>query len=146
MMNQHNPFAKENLEQHSEQHSEQYNQSSPYYPPTMRKKKNIWPWIAGAAAVLAIIVISILTSGQNNRQMEMVAAEGEQVAVLYVEGTLSLNSDASDNYNHQYILDTVDRLMNDPQNVGLLLYLDSPGGELIAGDELARKFSEYQQK
>ena len=72
------------------------------------------------------------------------------VARLDVEGTITSESSgvslsgASGGYNHQALLDYVDALMDCEQNIGMLLYVDSPGGEMGAGDELYLKLMDYK--
>ena len=41
-------------------------------------------------------------------------------------------------------MDYVDRLIADENNIGMLLYIDSPGGEMKAGDDLYLKLMDYK--
>ena len=48
-------------------------------------------------------------------------------------------------YSHQATLSYIDALTADPDNLGLLLYIDSPGGEMKASDDLYLKLMDYKE-
>ncbi len=128
----------------SDAHSAPPSYSHPYYYSPYARKKSVWPWVVLWISLAVIVFCFIAVVWQSSATEETYAYVGENVALLYVEGTLSTASASGDSYNHQYILDTVDFLIEDPDNLGLMVYFDSPGGEVTAGDELLRKFSQYQ--
>ncbi len=71
------------------------------------------------------------------------------LAKLKVEGTIMDNGGtssltASGSYNHDFLLESVKDLIEDENNVGMLLYIDSPGGEMNAGDELYLRLMDYK--
>ena len=71
------------------------------------------------------------------------------VARLDVEGTIMSESAGMSlagggGYDHEGLLRYIDALMGDENNVGMLLYVDSPGGEMGAGDELYLKLMDYK--
>lgn len=74
------------------------------------------------------------------------------VAVVQVEGTILEGSSSTtlfgttDSYDHNYTLDYINQLMNQENNKGILLYVDSPGGSVLASDELYLKLEEYKDK
>ena len=74
--------------------------------------------------------------------------EGPYVARVNVEGTIMSTSSAaslsSPGYDHQALLDYVDRLIDDENNVGMLLFINSPGGEMKASDDLYLKLMDYR--
>ena len=113
----------------------------PYYP--QKKKRKLWPWITAAVVVLIFIVVgcSVLASRDNGSAP---AFAGEpSVACIYVEGTIS--STYNGEYDHQFLLDAIDSLIWDENNAALMIYLDTPGGEVLACDELSQKIDEYKQ-
>ena len=73
------------------------------------------------------------------------------VAKVSVEGTIADTSAAAGlsltpgAYNHEALLRYVEKLTEDPNNVGILLYVDSPGGEIQAGDELYLQLMDYKE-
>lgn len=72
------------------------------------------------------------------------------VGVLYIEGTIVSSQSTSilgetDSYNQQFLMNTVASLANDPDNIGLLLYIDTPGGEVYATDELYLQLQRYKE-
>lgn len=65
-----------------------------------------------------------------------------RVDVIYVMGTIAEDSST---YNHTWTLNTVDSLIYDEGNKGILLYIDSPGGGVFESDELYNKLMEYKE-
>jgi len=47
-------------------------------------------------------------------------------------------------YQHRWTLNEIDRLIHNPNNRGLILFVDSPGGGIYESDELYLKIKEYQ--
>ena len=71
------------------------------------------------------------------------------VAKVPVEGTIA-DTDSGvglqgGGYDHEGLLKYIDSLIKDENNVGMLLYIDSPGGEIKAGDELYLKLMDYKE-
>ena len=67
------------------------------------------------------------------------------VGVLEVHGTMSSDGDElSSEYNQKWLLEQIDTMMHDPNNKGLILSIDTPGGSVYTVDELYLKIKEYQ--
>ena len=49
-------------------------------------------------------------------------------------------------YNHDLYMKTVNELMENDHNKGILLYVNSPGGTVYESDELYEKLMEYKEK
>ena len=89
-----------------------------------------------------------LLSGAADRDYELPTEP--YVAKVKVEGTIAESSSSAvsltaEGYNHKALLKYIDRLAADENNVGILLFVDSPGGEIKAGDELYLKLMDYKQ-
>ena len=72
------------------------------------------------------------------------------VARVNVKGTIAKTAAAGvsltgDVYNHEALLDYIQTLIDDENNVGMLLFIDSPGGEIKTGDELYLKLMDYKE-
>ena len=71
------------------------------------------------------------------------------VAKVSVEGTIADTGSSvglqGGGYDHEGLLKYIDSLIKDENNVGMLLYIDSPGGEIKAGDELYLKLMDYKE-
>lgn len=52
----------------------------------------------------------------------------------------------SGGYDHTLYMNLIDALMDDPDNRGILLYIDSPGGTVYESDELYLKLMEYREQ
>lgn len=119
-------------------------------------------WGKALIIIAAVIVgIAIVTTGCNKTVESFTSAFTDSfgssvdntvttdfghdyIGVIPVEGTIS--EDGGDTYNHQYILNSIDAMMDDSENKGIILYLDTPGGSVFASDELYFKIKEYQEK
>ena len=140
-------------------------QSAPV-PPNAPKRGRGWSGLPGWGKALIIIaavivVIALLTTGCNKAIDGIAGAFSDSfvsgvdntvttdfghdyIGVVDVVGTIS--EDSSDTYNHQYILNAIDAMIDDNENKGMILYLDTPGGSVFASDELYFKIKEYQKK
>ena len=93
-------------------------------------------------------VLHINPFGSDVVQLEY--SSDDYIAIVHVEGGIysSGSTDAFSDaagYSHVWTLDEIDALANDSHNAGILLYIDSPGGEVYAGDELYLKLMAYKE-
>ncbi len=68
---------------------------------------------------------------------------GDSIAVVHVEGVIQ---DENANYNHAWLLDTIDSLTYDKNNAAILLFINSPGGGVYQSDEVYLALEEYKEK
>lgn len=68
-------------------------------------------------------------------------APNQYIARLYVSGTIEKENGS---YNQKWLLETLDTLMTDPKNVGLILDINSPGGSIFETDEAYFKLMDYR--
>lgn len=134
----------------------------PYAQQPQQKKSNgclIAGLIGGGVLLLgfiifAVLIFSVLASlGKDSSVSGVPTYTGNDgyVAVLHIEGTIVSSTEtglfATDGgYDHQYLMNSVVSLTNDPNNKGLLLYIDSPGGEVYATDELYLRIMDYKER
>ncbi|MDR3312428.1 MAG: signal peptide peptidase SppA [Spirochaetaceae bacterium] len=64
----------------------------------------------------------------------------EYLAVLSVNGVIQ---DENKTYNQDWLLDTIGRLKNDRKNLGVFLFIDSPGGSVYEADEVYLALRDY---
>ncbi|QIB69005.1 signal peptide peptidase SppA [Aminipila butyrica] len=114
----------------------------------MKKGLIIFGIIVAVILVLAFIInwfSSDVSSSSGN-----VYPTDSYIARLNIEGTIA-SSGGTDyfgspvGYQHQWTLDTIDELMDDENNKGLVLFVNSPGGGVYESDELYFKIREYQE-
>lgn len=65
------------------------------------------------------------------------------IGTIHIDGEISETGTGT--YNHQYLLNAIDAMMNDSDNKGMILYVNTPGGSVYASDELYLKIKEYQE-
>ncbi len=136
----------------------------------MSKKQ--WIWLIVAAVVFAAVgVSSVVTNTWSARSMAdsvqifkdafyggvyAGTAEGDFyfpeesfLAEIDIEGTIVSSGSAvgfsAAGFDEEYILDYIDRLMDCESNIGIVLYIDSGGGEMNASDEIYLKLMDYKE-
>ncbi|MBQ8562886.1 MAG: signal peptide peptidase SppA [Firmicutes bacterium] len=108
-------------------------------------------------ALIIVCVIGLVTGcnhfidnldlglGDTEVTNEVVADFGyDYIGTLYVEG--EIDEYGTGTYNHQYLLNAIDAMMDDGYNKGMVLYVNTPGGSVYASDELYLKIREYQKE
>ena len=65
----------------------------------------------------------------------------EYIAALYVEGTIDV---ANSTYNQSWLLSSIIKLKNDPNNVAIAMYVNSPGGAVYQADEVYLALKDYK--
>ncbi len=74
------------------------------------------------------------------------------IAVVPVEGTIQASDNSNsiygttDGYNHNLLMQYVDKLIDNNYNKGIVLRMDTPGGTVYEADELYLKLKEYKEK
>ncbi len=130
----------------------------------MNKKQTIGLVVAAGLFIL-IGVSSVLTNTFSQKTldesvkealaltdgMEFNAPKKDYIAVVNVVGTIQEQMvtgvfDTEQSYRHMSTLEYIDRLINDSNNKGMLLYVDSPGGAVYESEELYQKLQEYKEK
>lgn len=102
-----------------------------------KKKRRKGIKIIGAILVLCLLLSVVSAIGGSNVPTD------EYIAVLDIMGTISENDGYA--YDQQYLLNSVEELINDEYNMGLILHIDSPGGAVYQIDELYLKLMEYKE-
>ena len=130
----------------------------------MSKKQ--WVWLVIALALF--IAIGAVSAWRENQKPSMMDTLTESIESLYGSGSYISEFPYSDfvarldisgtivsdggttslltgsSFSESYILDYIDRLIDCPNNVGILLYIDSGGGEMNASDEVYLKLMDYK--
>ena len=63
------------------------------------------------------------------------------IAALYIEGTIS---EANQNYNQKWLMDTIRSLKNNSKNAALAVFINSPGGAVYQADEVYLALQNYK--
>lgn len=134
----------------------------------MDKKRFLWFLLAAAVFVAAGVAgvnsaararkTSAETAEQYMSAFSELMGTGESsldlpkkpyAARVDVSGTITESASSgisgSSTYAHKATLDYIDALMKDDNNLGIFLYIDSPGGEMKASDELYLKLMDYKK-
>ena len=100
-----------------------------------------------AAAILVAVLSAIekktgfLKSSPNHVPER--SSNSDYIAVLHVTGVIT---SSGENYNQLWLLNTVDKLKNDPKNQALFLNINSPGGGVYESDEAYLALKDYAEE
>lgn len=87
---------------------------------------------------------SIISIFNNTSTPSLHRSFGEKyIARLYISGTIQ---EANNSYNQEWLLETIDTLLSDDSNMGIILDIDSPGGTVYEADEAYLKLLEYKEQ
>lgn len=126
-------------------------------------KKQIGGLVIAVILFIMVGVSSVLTHAFSNRilmdSMEELWRDGagfnpplnDYIAVVRVQGTIQEQTttgmfEVPVGYQHITTMEYIDDLMNDDNNQGILLYVDSPGGTVYESEELYLKLKEYKER
>lgn len=119
---------------------------------TEKKKKRNKKKKAGWTVLIIVLVIAVFGAGFGGYYLLKSGEFGPQeaqpyIGVLRVEGTIQSSASVSSQYTyqHDWLLRQLDTLIEDPQNTGLMLFVNSPGGSVYQADELYLKLKEYKE-
>lgn len=121
-------------------------------------KKQIIGLIIAVLCFVFVGASNVLVKHIANKQDVLSAVEEvskpvtDYIGVLDISGTIQADSSSASlfsdgtGYNHDLLMSSVDEMMEDSNNQGLLLNLDTPGGTVYEADELYLKIMEYKEK
>ena len=126
-------------------------------PPAPKQKFPTW---AKALIIIGLVIalVALITTGCSSMlddfssdfvfeepSDDVVADFGyDYIGTIYVEGEISEIDGGT--YHHKYLLNSVDAMIEDDYNKGMIIYVNTPGGSVFASDELYFKIKEYQEK
>jgi len=118
-------------------------------------KKKMKPWQKGLIIFIGIVLVIGIGTARCSAFFNDIMTEEDTaktvsdldydyIGSVYVEGTIS--EYVEDTYDHEYVMSTIDDMIYDDNNKGLILYVETPGGSVFASDELYFKILEYKEK
>ena len=129
------------------------------------KKKQIIGLVVAAALFVGVSAASVFTNNISKNLLQSSVEDaidlggsyqfdppsGNYIAIVRVEGTIQEQTESSafetsSGYQHDSTMNYIDELMDDENNKGILLYVDSPGGTVYESEELYLKLKEYKEK
>ena len=68
---------------------------------------------------------------------------GKTIARIKIEGVIEKEEET---YNQKWLLETIEKLKKTKQNVGIILYIESPGGSVYESDEAFLALKKYKEE
>ena len=121
--------------------------NSPIENNNTEKKQEKKPKNKGMIILIVILVIAFLFSfvkdffTKDSGIKSKSSNSSGYIAELYIEGTIQTENEQ---YNQQWLLDTIDELKNDSNNLGTILFINSPGGTVYESDEIYLALMDYK--
>ena len=121
--------------------------NSPIENNNTEKKQEKNPKNKGIIILIVILVIAFLFSfvkdffTKDSGIKSKSSNSSGYIAELYIEGTIQTENEQ---YNQQWLLDTIDELKNDSNNLGTILFINSPGGTVYESDEIYLALMDYK--
>lgn len=113
--------------------------------PGKRKNSMVKPVLIFACILVGVIILSVacnrLGSDEDSQYADI---SKDHISVLYIEGTIS-GEDSDSAYNHEWVLNRLEDVQSNPNNKGLILFVNTPGGSVYETDEIYEKLLEYKQ-
>lgn len=108
-----------------------------------RKKGSKKPLLIFIIVLAAVFVVGgFLSSLVKNSDS---APNSDHITILHVEGTIQPDSYTSGEYSQSWMLDQIEDAIDDDNNKGLILFINTPGGTVYETDEVYLKLLEYQE-
>ncbi|MBR1638136.1 MAG: signal peptide peptidase SppA [Treponema sp.] len=82
-------------------------------------------------------VFEIIRQGIRRKEM------GKTIARIKIEGVIEKEGET---YNQKWLLETIEKLKKTKQNVGIILYIESPGGSVYESDEAFLALKKYKEE
>ncbi|MCQ2386399.1 MAG: signal peptide peptidase SppA, partial [Clostridia bacterium] len=124
-----------------------------YYASVPKKKSHTALIIVVVCLAVLIVFFSVLAAllPEEENPNAFRAPDSDYIGTLYIEGTISGTSAdglavSQDGYCQSYVLDSIRSMADDPNNKGILLYFNTPGGELYATDEVYLELTRYKEE
>lgn len=104
--------------------------------------------------IIIIVILAVIFAGvgiiaaaiQGNSSQPEYGQDGPYVGVLKITGEINGDNDQTSPYQHDWVMAQVKKMKNDPDNKGIMLYIDSPGGSVFQSDELYNALENYKKK
>lgn len=120
-------------------------------------KTGLAVFIIALVIVIAAVALSLLLPVNNNsasntgnpngtsayyENEKTVKNNKKYIAALYIEGTIE---EKNYTYDQKWLLSTIEALKYDANNIGIALYINSPGGAVYQADEIYLALKDYKE-
>lgn len=108
------------------------------------------PLIIFGCILVGVILLAILFGNMDlGKKGNYADLDEDHISVLYIKGTIqgddSSDSFSESSYNHKWVLDRLDDIIDNPANKGLILFVDTPGGGVYETDEIYCRLLKYKE-
>ncbi len=117
-------------------------------PPMGYKKSKKKPLIIFGCILLAVILLAVACNSlTSNKDENFSSIREDHISILYIDGTIGATDESAystNAYNHKWTMERLDDVIDNPNNKGLILFVNTPGGSVYETDELYLKLQEYK--
>lgn len=98
--------------------------------------------------LFVILIVNLIGGiGRSSISHQSSSLLEDRIDVLSIEGVIGETTSsmfATSYYDHQFIINSLSTLIDDPSSKGLIVFIDSPGGSVYHTDEIYLKLLEYK--
>lgn len=107
-----------------------------------KKNKKTGIIVFSIIVILALGIVSLyLFQGFSLNTESSSYSRNDFIATIHIEGTIQ-NNNAT--YNQEWLINTIKNLKNNPKNIGIALFINSPGGGVYESDEVYFALQDYK--
>jgi len=117
---------------------------------TMLPRKRRWPWVVGGVTLVLVVACGMCLGGLMVAWRSIISPQefGDAVAIIRVEGTIdtgsTLNPFGGGVYSED-IISYIHRADEDPSVKAIVVRINSPGGAVVASDEIYSELSKVDK-
>lgn len=125
--------------------------TSSQMPPGAGRKRLKKPLLIFGGIILAVILLGVACDQMESRSStgQFADIKDDHISILYIDGTIGADDTdsiyGSGTYSQKWTLDRLDDAIHNPNNKGLILSINTPGGSVYETDEVYLKLKEYKK-
>lgn len=118
----------------------------------MEKRRKMAIWIISGLVILSVIAFVFRDDSFEGMEAqvweeETIEAGGpEKIAQIYIDGVIQEDTGSDQAFGFAFLMEQLDQVLEDDMVKAVVLRIDSPGGSVVASDEIYEKILELKQQ
>lgn len=118
----------------------------------MEKRKKMAIWIISGLVILSVIAFFLRDESFEDLEAqtweeETIEVGGpEKIVQIYIDGVIQEDTESDPAFGYSFLMDQLDQVMEDEMVKAIVLRINTPGGSVVASDEIYEKLLELKQK
>lgn len=117
----------------------------------MEKRKKMAIWIISGLVILSAIAYVFRDESMEEMEAQIWEEETievggpEKIAQIYIEGVIEEDMESDPVFGYSFLMDQLDQVLADDMVKAVVLRVNTPGGSVVASDEIYEKIVELKQ-